>query len=464
MTDVTERRSAHTDRPLIPSSDDDAEALFREARQRRRRRRAWFAGGMSLLLLVAIVGLEVSRRGPGAPPSTTTHRTGGAKTAAPSRINGREANSAGRYVPVQEMGLADSSVAWAANGVGLYLSTDAGRTWRNATPPLLVGQDVFTRLGDDMSAVGQSDLWLPVSDVIGLVPFGQSTNGSSRGEGIERSTNGGATWTFAPLPGCLQNCGGNLSLSFVSPGMGFAVTGPTNTGTSLLFGTDDGGATWLQVSSSLILGSGTAGSPQILFTGSLDGWALTGPSMGQGGHITSPGGVLYRTTDGGVSWELSPGLPSGSYELPTFFGSQEGVVLGNFEDKAGPYIAVFVTHDGGATWDAYRLPKMTGTRTNQLGLGSAFAAISPSSWKMDVGSSIYVTTNTGRTWARTRPTPNSATGTVTSVVFSSPLDGMALLEVPPGCPGSTVTAPSPGCYPTMTATFDGGRLWVPVKL
>ena len=453
--------------PGESASNEDPEALFREAKQRRRRRRAWIAGGIVLALLVTGVALDIARSGPAGPRGASTHRIGSSKTTSPPRSGDRGASTAVDYPPVQVMGLADKYVGWAADATGIYLTTDQGRSWRTITPPNLAHQFVSQRIGA-MDAVGQRDLWLVLEDVPGLVPYGQSANGSDRGQGIDRSTNGGRTWTFSALPGCLQTCGANLSVSFVDPAHGFATIGPGLSGPTMLFSTDNGGATWTRVGGLPDLGSILSGGPgpgaQIVFSSALDGWAVTGPTFGNGAQASSPGGALYRTTDGGVSWSPAAGLSSkNQYALPTFFGSQTGVVLSNPEGTSNQSTSVFVTDNGGATWTAHRVPAIRGLATYKpKGLGFRFAAIGPATWKIDVGSALYSTTDSGRTWTRSVPTPKSNAGTVSSVVFSSSRDGMAI-SLPPACSVPVYVSQVNRCFPTLTVTTDGGTRWVPVK-
>ncbi len=254
------------------------------------------------------------------------------------------------------MGLADASVGWAASANGLFLTTDQGRRWRTITPPNLANAFVAEHVGS-LDAIGRSDLWLVLIDVPGLVPYSQSTDGSDRGEGIDRSTDGGRTWTFSALPGCLQACGANLTVSFVDPEHGFATNGPDDSGPTMLFATDDGGATWTPAGNLPDLGSilvgGPGPGPQMEFTSALDGWAVTGPLDGYDAKQVSPGGVLYRTVDGGTSWTRVSGLPAkAQYSLPTVFGTESAVVLSNPEGAPDQSTSVFVTHNDGQTWTA----------------------------------------------------------------------------------------------------------------
>lgn len=319
--------------PTVPV---DAQALIEEARRHRRRRRS----ATVALTVVTVVTVTVVMGGGGShmPPIVGVHypRGGG--------VEAKHSSSASpltnpNVMVITNAGLLGADLGWAYNAADLYLTTDSGERWRTITPPLLIGRD----LGfiSSIAAVGSEHLWVAASDLIGVVPAGQSTDGSIRGDGIERSGDGGVTWSFTSLPGCLQGCGGDLSLSFVDALHGFVTIGPDSAMHTRLFSTSDGGATW-QTFSTLSFASWGA---KILFTNRFDGWALLV-------HPGPPGGALYRTTDGGETWHEAPGLPSGDeYQIPTFFGSQDGVVLA-FE----PSPVVFVTENGGATWVTRPVP------------------------------------------------------------------------------------------------------------
>ncbi len=313
----------------------------------------------------------------------------------------------GSYTAVQEIGLADNGLGWVADASGIYVTADQGLSWRAVTPPIFPGQDPSDRI-DAMVGVGSTDLWLPVVDVIGLLP---PTKGeaSDRFNGIEHSTDGGTTWTFTALPGCLQACGADISLSFPDARHGFALEqGGGNGQQATLFSTDDGGATWAAGGSLPDIGSLDIGSGQMVFSDAHDGWVTTGPTFGRSGRTTSTGGVLYRTTNGGATWSKASGLPSNDrFGTPAFFGARHGVVVGYPDGQSGQAARVFDTDDGGATWTAHRLPADRGLADyHQTGTGIPFSAIGPATWTIDTGSAIFDTIDAGRTWTKTVPLPD----------------------------------------------------------
>ena len=440
------------------TEDQGAEALFKEARRRRRRRR--FVSGIITLSLVLIgtgVGIAASRGGTGGSQPTSAGHGGGTATAVPGPRTGNGAVPPRTYTPALSAGVAGGAV-WMANGIDLYLTTDSGTTWQTITPPLLIGADPGYRNGL-MVGVGTDDLWLPVEDVPGLaervpgaIPPGDA---SIRGSGIERSTDGGQTWQFTELPGCVQTCGSNISLSFTDAEHGFATIGPDQRGISALFATTDGGSAWAPVGNL----PGTAGA-RIAFANDLDGWMVNATVFVGGGGEEGP---LFRTTDGGVTWQQAPGLPvTDSFHMPTFFG-QDGVVLGTPPGGAPNAPSVFTTDNGGSSWASHPTPSdpATGKWTSSGG-GIPFSPSTYTDWSLFVGPGLYSTADSGGTWSRVVPRPTWQPGAMQSMVFTTPEQGWSVSRLP-WCqsPHQTTGQQSEGCYEVLMATSDGGRHWVP---
>ena len=78
-------------------------------------------------------------------------------------------------------------------------------------PPLAEHHACFAQRGrcwstpGALAGIGAGDLWLPVHEVVGVVPPGTGVDGSTRGAGIERSTNGGRSWMFTRFPGVCRS-------------------------------------------------------------------------------------------------------------------------------------------------------------------------------------------------------------------------------------------------------------------
>ena len=442
----------------------EPEALFKEARRRRRRR--WTITAVLVLAVVSVVyviSADVSGSGPnrqlpsghhGGPRSGTNTQQHRSPVQPASALNGATVFQMGRI----GVGPTDSGVQWAINGSGAYLTTDEGRHWRNITPAPLRALDAGERLGA-LVGIGASDLWLPVHEVTGVVPPGTGVDGSTRGAGIERSTNDGQNWTFTTLPGCVQICGDDIDLSFVSPSDGFALTGPSGTGAVHLYATTDGGASWAKVSDPSFHGDKTS----MVFTTIQQGWAVTDPT--HTANIDDPGGVAYQTTDAGRTWHVVRSLPGAErYQLPTFFTAGTGVILGQDpRSRAQGRATVFVTTNGGRTWSSHPAPPDAGlSRYLHADLSVSappFASISLRQWEMFVGPALYTTTDAGKHWKRVATQPRWSPGAVLSLSFGTPSRGWVVAYVPDCEPMAGIGACTPIGPAYLMTTSNGGRHW-----
>jgi photosystem II stability/assembly factor-like uncharacterized protein len=216
------------------------------------------------------------------------------------------------------------------------------------------------------------------------------------------------------------------------------------------------------------LGGVDVGGPlegsQLVFTSSLDGWAVPGTYPAYNQSQPTPGGVIYRTTDGGLSWSAVPGLPSGlQYTLPAFFGAQDAVTLATKGTSYDQDPVAFVTQDGGATWTGYPIPVFEGSQFQPGSVATRFAAVGPLQWTIDVGSELYETVNGGKTWQSFKPTPHLGVGDVEGITFASRSFALAL-EQNPVCFNKAISDTGYECFPVLTTTSNGGRSWTPANL
>jgi photosystem II stability/assembly factor-like uncharacterized protein len=159
----------------------------------------------------------------------------------------------------------------------LFFTEDGGVTWAQETDIALPG--VF--------AGSMLDVWQPqfVSATTAFLPVRAYTPGNSIELLIYRSIDYGQTWSYQ---GIIED---GLAVDFFSVDEGWLAS---KTG---LYHTLDAGLTWSTVA--------TTGIPagefflNVDFVDSLYGWVLTTPD-----DMTWEPLNLYRTTDGGASWEL----------------------------------------------------------------------------------------------------------------------------------------------------------------
>ena len=234
----------------------------------------------------------------------------------------------------------------AASG-GIFKTTDAGANWS----PIFDDQ-LMLSIGDIEISKNDSDLvWVGTGEV--------NAGGGSLaydGDGIYKSTDGGATWEVKGLPDI-----GSISKIALDPndddvvfvgGMGPLFRNDSNRG---LYRSTDGGDTWEQKlfvsdSTGIIDMAIHPNNGDIIYAASWE--RIRRPQFRQYGGETSR---LYRSTDGGENWtELTNGLPTTPSEKGrisiAISQSNPDVLYARYTDAIGSIQGVYRTADGGDTW------------------------------------------------------------------------------------------------------------------
>ena len=188
--------------------------------------------------------------------------------------------SGSTLVLLQQGFIGPAAVSTAATAGGLWLSTDGGVTWQARTVPC-IGAD-----GGGASvlsiALGHPDAWL-----LDCFDNEQSQQEQDTQHHLFGTVNAGLSWVRLPDPSMH-----NEPVGLADNGAGHAFLATVGTGDTLL-GTLDGGLNW-----SVLISSG----------GSFYGWS--GPIFltASTGFVVGPTHYapehLYRTTDGGRSWQV----------------------------------------------------------------------------------------------------------------------------------------------------------------
>jgi photosystem II stability/assembly factor-like uncharacterized protein len=437
-----ELAQALLDDPPVPPAP--VEQLRRRVRQRRQRR-----GALAGALVVALAGVTLWAVAPfgtasrsvetGNVPTTLTSPTTFAGP--PSTVTPVPTDAA----PVGEMHLLSPTVGYAVNGLGLYVTDDAGAHWRDVKPP-----DTYDPVGH-MGAIAMPDAnHIVTSWSLNSFPYTYF-----------RSADGGRTWT--PDVHCESGqCPPGTAFSFIDARHGWALGGDTVTGT--LYATTDGGATWTTVGPTPFDGD-------LVFRDAQHGWGRTGPNgLGSGGSFVHPGGALYRTADGGRTWTAvdplgigphpsppasttAPQARSAVYGVPTLFGSDVVVPAWVRGPSGQAAVEVVVSHDDGVTWSDRIAPDDPNASRYDGGVGFPFSATSAADWVLYVGPRLYSTNDAGATWTTVEPSPTWQR--IDGLDFVSPTRGWAVVNNQ-GC----TTAPVERCtYDILVSTDDGGRTW-----
>jgi photosystem II stability/assembly factor-like uncharacterized protein len=304
---------------------------------------------------------------------------------------------------------------------GVYETVDDGAHWVTITPPDFRTNPILLNDVQGISSFGMDRIWLYVSA------------NASYGSRLLYSWDAGRSWRSAPIvseqtgthPSSFLPGGAVPSVpSFSTAENGWILaTSGTAPGRGSLFRTSDGGVRWSFVAAAPFQGS-------IVFTNNLDGWGISAPTYTNLGAFKTPGGVLYRSTDGGNTWHAVqlpplPGYPGAkaTFGLPAFFGQKDGVVAGRLYDtRTGTEpVVIDTTDDGGMTWHAHAAPQNPATRTYQQGSFTVpFVASTSKDWAMFTGPLLYATNDAGTTWTTTRPKLPKAAPTVESLDSARP--------------------------------------------
>jgi photosystem II stability/assembly factor-like uncharacterized protein len=249
----------------------------------------------------------------------------------------------GRSIAVAGSASRPNEYYFGATGGGVWKTTDAGTTWRAVS-------DRFFR----SSSVGAIGVCEANPDVV-YVGMGEVAfrGNIMQGDGVYRTTDGGATWKHVGLPesqaiGRVRVHPRNCDVAYAAV-LGHAYGPHPERG---VYKTTDGGTTWTRI----LFKSERAGAvdlsmdpsnPDVLYAGF---WQVqrTPWSLESGG----PEGGLYKSTDGGANWrELTgnAGLPRGLWGKVgvSVSGADPSRVYALIEADSG---GVFRSDDGGATW------------------------------------------------------------------------------------------------------------------
>jgi len=281
------------------------------------------------------------------PPFTSATISGlGARNIGSAAMSGRISAIAGTREPSGKVTL----FVGAASG-GVWKSDDQGTRYR----PVFDEQSVQSIGAIALDPKNSKNVWVGTGE-----PW--TRNSVSIGDGIYKSTDGGETWTHAGL-----NKSERIAKIRVSPTNSdtiyAAVPGAlwSDSPDRGLYKTTDGGKTWNLVLKGANLSTGCTDlaidptNPETMFACMWDfrrkGWEYR--SGGDGPDKPSASG-LFRSADGGATWtEITPdknkGFPKKPYgRLAIAIAPSNAKRIYCFVES--PNSALFVSDDGGATW------------------------------------------------------------------------------------------------------------------
>ncbi len=282
-----------------------------------------------------------------APYNSSTISGLGARNIGSAAMSGRVSAIAARR---EDSGKVTLFVGAASGGV--WKSEDDGMTYK----PVFDDQPVQSIGAVALDPKNSKNVWVGTGE-------SWTRNSVSVGNGMYRSTDGGETWTRIGLPNSER-----IAQIVVSPENGdtayVAVPGPlwSDSPDRGLYKTTDGGQTWNQILKGGNLSTGCStiamdpANPNVLFAGMWDfrrkGWTFR--SGGDGPEAPSGSG-LFRSTDGGATWnEVTPENAKGFPTKP--YGRFAVAIAPSNAKRVYCFVestdsALFVSDDGGATWD-----------------------------------------------------------------------------------------------------------------
>jgi hypothetical protein len=347
--------------------------------------------------------------------------------------------------PIGDFQLISPGEGWLLYDNRLYWRTIGSQAWTDMTPAAAGSSDIRAAF-----FVDHSRGWLILSD------RGSAGSGAYR---LARTVDGGTTWTLKSLalfsPGDEAAIASAVHLSFVDAQRGWLVF-KRATGSSFsagtLFATADGGETWEQRSLPI-------GEP-VYFVDERLGWTVGGTGDDK----------LYRTSDGGRSWtpqRLSGLTPEADrqivYRLPVFDGSRSGVLPVVVKTSTKSAVALYVTSDGGASWQL----KSEATRL-KLGPGAepSIAAFDADNWTVvDPASDFVFRVSASReSLSAIKDNPAVVSGIV-EVRMPTPTLGWAR-AVSGQCAAKSPSIDGLVCTSStqLLQTVDGGLSWTPLAL
>jgi hypothetical protein len=204
---------------------------------------------------------------------------------------------------------------------------------------------------------------------------------------VAETEDAGRTWTTSTLAVGADVPVESASLDFAGDGLqgllALVVTHSTGVeGASQLWSTGDGGLSWIQLPN-----FGPAGDVTVV--SAEDAWAVSGI-----------GGLLERSTDGGVSWS-TVALPSNPYVLgPVHFAdATQGLVLAaDLATDIPADFVIYTTVDGGQTWVRGTTVSPPSAGAFGYGTGPAWVAMGADDAAMILGRQGMETTDAGASW------------------------------------------------------------------
>jgi photosystem II stability/assembly factor-like uncharacterized protein len=366
----------------------------------------------------------------------STDGTTGTAIPAPTKQHTPTAAS-GKSVLLQQIHMFNGSAGWAIT----YDPLNNARIL-HTTAGVTNWRDVTPVIGGQNSIIGKADFfdsmvaWATVSNPSNLFVY--------------RTHNGGQTWEKFQLPDHGIGAGSifflNLQVGWILVGKGAAAGSEA---VDVLY-TGDGGMIWKIVSVTSYTNNSTTALP---FGGDKSGISFVSTTTGWATGFTNADHFawLYVTHDGGATWQHQAiPLPADAFQVstlpPIFFNATSGLLPVIIPGPTSQTIDIEVTHDAGASWSATSpvpIAAIPGT-INFVDMVHGWVAGNAHDVESNnyINSTVYSTSDGGEHWAHHIVKFGAD---ITMLDFASPAQGWTIDELH-----------------FLYQTTDGGQTWTRV--
>ncbi len=122
-------------------------------------------------------------------------------------------------------------------------------------------------------------------------------------------------------------------------------------------------------------------------------------------HITSSGGGMFMTTNGGATWRRYKDVFESTNGWPNFihfFDDNNGICVG---DPTDGYFEIYITSNGGTSWSRLPESSIPSPLAGEVAVAGEFTAVGSSLWfpvyttRKDGGRRFYKTSDEGKSWS-----------------------------------------------------------------